>query len=365
MLIHNFRPGPVGGAELQAERLASRLVAMGHEMQVLTMRTVPDALSEETLDGVRIHRVDYHLAYWVDHGAGQTFRDLVKMRSTYDILHAHMAFGHAVVAVVVARCFGKKSIIKIACAGEFGDLAKFSRFRGFGKALRVLRQADAVVAVSSEVEQELLSYNFPHQRIVRIPNGVDTAYFRPRSSRERGRKTRFILIGRRHPQKGVDVALSAAKILRDRGLASRFQINFYGADYPEYDYRIMANAVGVASFVHFAPHQQDMLSVYQDADCFLLPSRGEGLSNALLEAMAMELPVVATAVSGTIDVVDDSVDGLLIPPDSPEALADAMQMIMENPRLASELGKMARKKVERHYSLESVARQYSDLYEQL
>ena len=138
MIIHNFRPNPVGGAELQAERLAERLVEMGHEIHVLTQQIKPDEPQDELLKGIKIHRAKFHLAYWITHGADNTFRYLVRHRLTYDILNAHITFGHAVVAVVVARCFGKKSIVKIACAGEFGDLAIFSKFDGFEKALKIL-----------------------------------------------------------------------------------------------------------------------------------------------------------------------------------------------------------------------------------
>ncbi len=362
MIIHNFRPGIVGGAELQAERLAIQLVKMGHDMQVLTRRTGPEALPEETIQGVRVHRVDFRLPYWITFDNAQTFRYLLRNHHSFDILHAHMAFGHAVVAVVFARCFAKKCILKIACAGEYGDLHNFSRFAGFDRALRILHQADAIVAVSSEVKEELIGFGFPTDRIIRIPNGVDTTFFQRRVPPPAGGKTRFILIGRRHPQKGVDILLHAARLLHEKGYGDRYEVSLYGADYPEYDYRAIAHEMGVADAIHFFPFEKDILALYNSVHCFLLPSRGEGLSNALLEAMAMELPVIATPVSGTPDVVEDGKDGILIPPDSPERLAESMIGIIENPERRRDLGRNARRKIEEHFSLESVARQYSELY---
>jgi glycosyltransferase involved in cell wall biosynthesis len=127
----------------------------------------------------------------------------------------------------------------------------------------------------------------------------------------------------------------------------------------------MAKDFGVAHLVDFLPFQKDMRHIYQEAQCFLLPSRGEGLSNALLEAMAMGLPVVATHVSGTPDVVTNEKDGLLIPPESSEALADAMKRIILDPALRHQLGQNARRRVEDEYSMEHVAGQYSDLYSRL
>lgn len=365
MIIHNFRPGPTGGAELQAERLAIRLAGMGHTMQVLTRLTVPNAPREETIQGVQVYRLDHRLPYWVMLDNANTFRFLVNHKSSFDILHAHMAFGHAVMAVVFARSFGKKAVVKIACAGEYGDLHTFSKFVGFRPALQILRQADAIVAVSREVERELLAYGFSPDRIVRIPNGVDTTLFRRKESSLKSGKTRFLLTVRRHPQKGIDIVLRAARMLQEQGLDGKFEISLYGEDYPEHDYRSMARELGVMNSVSFFPFENDILSLYQSADCFVLPSRGEGLSNALLEAMAMELAVIATSVSGTTDVVDDGKDGFLIPPDSPEALSAAMVSIIHDREMASRLGLNARRKVEQHFSLESVARKYADLYERL
>lgn len=365
MIIHHFRPGSAGGAELQAERLAKQLVQLGHPIQVLTRLTAPGALPEETADGVQIHRVPYLLPYWITRDNADTFQYLVRQRHTYDLLHAHLAFGHAVVAVVAARCLGKKAIVKIACAGEYGDLCLFSKFAGFAAALKVLHQADAVVAISREVERELLQYGFPAHRIVRIPNGVDTDFFRRTQPMPERGKTQFILIGRRHPQKGIDTTLLAAQRLLAQGLGDQFEIRLYGADYAEHDYRALARDLGVVEHVRFFPFERDIRAVYHSAHCFLLPSRGEGMSNSLLEAMALELPVIATPVSGTPDVVDDGVDGVLVPPDAPAALAAAMARVIADPAFAHQLGQRARRKVETQFALPRVAQQYSELYSRL
>jgi glycosyltransferase involved in cell wall biosynthesis len=365
MIIHNFRPGPVGGAELQAERLAGQLTLMGHDMQVLTWQTVPGAPLEETRNGIRIHRTPFRLPYWVKRDNASTFRYLVRKRNTYDILHAHMAFGHAVVAVVVARCFGKRSIVKIACAGEYGDLHQFSKFDWFDKALAILKQADAIVAVSSEVKKELLQYGFSAQQIVPLSNGVDTDRFKPKRILGGSERIRFIQVGRRHPQKGIDVILGAAQTLKGNGLGDRFEVRLYGADCPDYDYARLAAEMKVDDVVKFFPFQEDISSVYNSAHCFLLPSRGEGLSNSLLEAMSMELPAIATRVSGVPEAIDDEEDGVLIPCESPDMLAAAMGRVISDPQRFRQLGVRARQKMIRRFSLEGIGGRYSELYQKL
>ena len=120
--------------------------------------------------------------------------------------------------------------------GEYGDLHNFSQFHRFDLALEVLHQAHALIAISRDVEEDLLRWGFPTKHIHFIPNGVDTNYFQRTHAAPRRDPVRFLLTGRRHPQKGIDLALQAAHLLRQQGLAQQFHINFYGADYPEYDY---------------------------------------------------------------------------------------------------------------------------------
>lgn len=364
MVIHQFRPIS-SGAELQAERIAIKLSKLGHSMQVLTQHRDPDSLEEENLQGVQVHRVMFPLAYWIVKNVGHTFRYLVQQRQTYDVIHVHQAFGHAVVSVVVARIFGKKCIIKVACGGSYGDLRVFSDFLGFKWALRILHQVDVIVAISRDVEKELLDWGFSSEQIEYIPNAVNTEYFqRKRPLPDRG-KVRFILVGRRTPQKGIDVTLKAVKLLVENGLNNEFEIRFLGLDYPEHDYRVLAHEFGIMDWVEFLPFSEKIIDEYHNAHCLLLPSRGEGLSNVILEASAMELAVIATPVSGTIDVIEDGKNGILVPINSHKALADAMLKIIQQPDLAQLLGENARQNVILNFSLNNTVRKYSNLYRRL
>ena len=361
MIIYKFRP-VASGTELQAERLACKLAELGFPMKVLTEHRAPSSLTDEVFQGVEIHRCDFPLAY-LHREAGPTLRYLITKLHTYDILHNHQMFGHAIVSTLIARWFGKKNIIKLACAGKFGDLEVFSQFRFAKWGLQVLRMADAIVAVSHEIQSELLRYGFDPERIHLIPNGVDLEMFR--RTRPLLSRKRFILLGRRNPQKGIDTALKAIKILADKGFGPDMELKLYGYDYAEWDYRQMARDLGLERYVSFLPFENEVLDVYQGAYCLLLPSVGEGLSNVLLEAMSMEMPVIASRVSGTMDVVDHEKNGLLIPPGSPEALAYAMEQVLSKPDLAVIWGRQARRKVQEHYSLAAVARKYANLYELL
>jgi glycosyltransferase involved in cell wall biosynthesis len=361
MIISQFRP-VASGAELQAERLAYKLAAQGFPLQVLTQHRDLTSLQYEVYKGVEIHRCDFPLAYHLNREASYTLRYLIKRLHTFDILHNHQMFGHAVVSTLIARWCGKKNIIKLACAGTFGDLEVLSQFRYAKWGLQVLQMADAIVAVSHEIKSELLQHGFAPERIHLIPNGVDLEMFRRTRPFPSNPKKRFILLGRRTPQKGIDTALMAVKILVDKGLAANLELYLYGWDYAEWDYRQMARDLEVDRYVKFLPFENNVLEVYQESYCLILPSVGEGLSNVLLEAMAMEMPVIASRVSGTVEVVDHQKDGLLLPPGSPEALASAMEVILSQSELAIARGRQARLKVQTHYSLDAVAGKYADLY---
>ncbi len=158
----------------------------------------------------------------------------------------------------------------------------------------------------------------------------------------------------------------ALRELRQQGVDEHaVELRLYGLDYPEYDYRAMAQELGVSAMARFFPYSAAILDAYHDAHCLLLPSRAEGLSNVLLEAMSLELPVIATRISGTVDVVEHDSSGLLIAPEDPAALAAAMMQVIKNPDRACQLGKNGRQRIQESFSLDSVARQYSNLYQDL
>ena len=364
MVIPQFRP-VASGAEHQAERLSQKLVEMGATVCVLTTLPSENILRHEISGGVEIHRADFAISYTLDDDYVPLFKYLVQHRNTYDVLHCHMLWGHAAVATVVAKWFGKKVITRVSCTSPMGELYTFSRFKRAKWGFAAIRRADALVALSRDMEAELLEWGFYPEKVRYLPNGVDTDYFRPKGSFPPRKPVRFLLLGRRQHQKGIDTTLLAMKILFEKGLSARFVVDFYGWDYPEVSYQKMARELGMDQRAHFLPYTNDVLYAYQSSHCLLLPSRAEGLSNVLLEAMACGLPVICTPVSGSADVVWDNINGLMVPPEDPQALARAMEQIITNRRLCENLGQKARQRVQESFSLADISKKYFDLYEEL
>ncbi len=128
-----------------------------------------------------------------------------------------------------------------------------------------------------------------------------------------------------------------------------FEALIIGGGRREAEMRQLAQELGLAGRVHFLGQRPDIPDLLGALDIFVLPSHSEGVSLALLEAMAAGLPVIATAVGGLPEVVTDGVNGLLIPPQDPEALAQALARLLDDPALAKKLGENARRHVEEKF----------------
>jgi len=232
--------------------------------------------------------------------------------------------------------------------------------------------ADAFTAVSGRT----LDFAVRHEGVRReraavIPNGIDVAQWNdlpdPATARlELGLgKDDFVVgtVGRLQEQKGhIHLLDAAARVLRQRPEAV-FLIAGYGPLRDALERR--AADLGLAERVWFLGYRRDVRSILAALDVFVLPSLWEGMSNAMLEAMAAARPVVATAVDGNLDQVVHRETGLLVPPGDSAALAVAILEIAQDPEAAREMGRRGRRRVEAEFSLDRMTRAYLDLYARL
>jgi glycosyltransferase involved in cell wall biosynthesis len=203
-----------------------------------------------------------------------------------------------------------------------------------------------------------------------IPSGVDTEIFRPRpAERDETRKRLGVphgmpvvgTVGRLEVRKGTDVLLHAAAELKKKGL-SELRVVVVGDGPLRDELPALAARLGIADHVHLLGDRSDVYEVLGALDVFILPSRTEGMSNALLEAMATALPVVATAVGGNPEVVAAETTGVLVPSDNPTAMADAIARLLASPATAARLGAAARAHVEERYSAPAMVRRLETVY---
>lgn len=226
---------------------------------------------------------------------------------------------------------------------------------------------DCVTTVSANVRNFCLSHiGLPADKLVVIYNGVELPSAPLASTievrAELGLPPGGPVIGavsRLDPVKGVSVLIEAFARVDEAYLAVI-------GDGPERaPLASLAGSLGVASRIRWTGHRRDVSRCLPAFDLFVQPSLYEGLPNAVLEAMAAGLPVVATAVGGTPEVVADGVTGILVPPRDPDALAEAIVCLLRDPDLRCKMGQMGRERVAQWFTVERMVEQTERIYERL
>jgi glycosyltransferase involved in cell wall biosynthesis len=174
------------------------------------------------------------------------------------------------------------------------------------------------------------------------------------------------LVGRISPWKGQDVLIRAAQLLRDRGVQARYRIigsAMFGEEAYERELRAMVDAAGLAESIEFAGFKSNVAAEIAGLDVLVHTSKlPEPFGQVVVEGMAASKPVIATRAGGVIEIVEDGISGLLVEPDDAAALANALQRVLSEPALAARLGAMGRRRVERYFTIERVARDVESLY---
>jgi glycosyltransferase involved in cell wall biosynthesis len=244
-----------------------------------------------------------------------------------------------------------------------------------------LPRAQAVVALSGSIAEELAAMGLAKNAIHEIPNAVDITRFQMDFSQERRAVLRrefglepdaflFLAVGRNHPQKNYPALLEAAARLARSGM--NFQILVLGRDTDALETlareqglqgKLFGREIRANSPAGSCPQfpTVELIEAYRIADAFVMPSLLEGFSTALLEAMAAGLPVITTDAPGCKDFVRGGEDALMIPAGDAGALAEAMMQIMQDDALRSQLIAKSRARAE-EFSWESVVDRYLNLY---
>jgi glycosyltransferase involved in cell wall biosynthesis len=203
------------------------------------------------------------------------------------------------------------------------------------------------------------------QRIHVLHHGVDLETFVPGT---RSSAPRVLSVGRLVPKKGFADVIAALELLNQKGI--RFQAEIFGGGPLHDDLVKQAGSAAIGDLVRFhgARTQDAIISAYQRARLFVLApvvtdsGDRDGIPNVLVEAMACGLPVVSTRVSGIPELITDDVDGILVDPHDPAALAHAMARILTDPALAARLGGAARRTVEQRFDIRTATNRLCGLF---
>ena len=367
-LTESFHP-VLGGGEGHIRALGRDLVRLGAAVTVVTRRGERDWPAEDALEGMRIVRVE-------PPGPGRAGKyrmvpyamaALHRLRPTYDVVIVRGTRVLGLPGVLAARAAGKRVILQPEVNGEMsGEVYTWGQpFAGtpLDRAIRagtgarnlLLRDADAFVAMSRRIREEMLGARVPVERIALIPHGVDTVRFHPASSDERSAaRARLGLpadacviafTGRLLRGKGLEELLAAFAKLAGDVPSAHLLIVGSGAGQAlsvEEDLRATVLREGLATRVTFTGRLDDVSEALRAADVFAFPSVYEALGLSLIEAAATGLPAVGARTGGIVDVIEDGASGWLVSPGDAFELAARLRALVADPAARARLGGRAR-----------------------
>lgn len=254
----------------------------------------------------------------------------------------------------------------ISCRGSHINVAPLNpRRTGLRDGLPLtFDKASAVHCVSEAIREEAIQYGLDRAKSIVIRPAIDPDMFRPPTEGERPNDGRFRVVstGTITWHKGYEYALSAVRRLVDLGVPVQYDIIGRGPETQRLLYTIQDLHLDEYVVWHGKLPPGDVRVRLQQADAFLLSSLSEGISNAALEAMACELPVVTTDVGGMSEAVTDGVEGFLVPSLDAKAMAGALERLWRDPKLRQAMGVAGRARILRDFRLDDQVDAFVDLF---
>jgi glycosyltransferase involved in cell wall biosynthesis len=372
MFMREFYP-LTGGYQNQALRLAQEMVGRNVTVHVVTHRhrTLPP---HEVYKQIHIHRVP---ALKTGHIAALSFLASALLwmawhRQEFQLIHANRS-SSGLIAGIIGFVLRKKVLYKLTR----GDEIDIKGFRGglWGRLKLIVLKSTVTrfVAITREIESDLKRLGIPSNQIVRIPNGIGPPPWSVPYEREKVRAefgwdadTRLVtFVGRLVHAKGVDWLLEVWQQVTQRESKARLLIVGDGEERRSLEGR--SHALGITNSVVFVGEQKDVWRFFSISDVFVLPSRREGISNALLEAMSLGLPVIVTddTLGGNREVVDNPADGCIVQFGDTKTFVETLLKLVHTSDLRKAMGIRGQRAIEERFSLKSVADRYYKLYRQL
>lgn len=365
-LLHVVGRFGVGGSERQQTELIKRLPAERYDQVVAVMEKGGHFLGEIRRRDIEV--IDFPFSSFYNRNALRQYRGIARMvkERGVQLIHCHDFYSN-ICGAAVAKLSRRKCLIT---SRRYAGLV-------FSPAQRLVQRlaysfSAAIISNSEAVAQIMISKELvPRRKIHCIYNGIDTDRFSPRPpsaelAESLGLPNGALVVGtvaRLHPRKGHHTLIRAAATIHGTHPDVRFLI--VGDGPARADLEGLAQELGVAGVVVFAGESGNVPELLALMRVSVLASLTESLPNAILEAMACALPVVATNVGGVPELVTDGETGYLVPTENPDALADRILKILDNPGLASGMGNLARNRAVEKFSCDKLIENVEALYAQV
>jgi len=282
----------------------------------------------------------------------------------YDIVH----FPFSGIGIAYLKLFpivNKNMLTYVSCRGSAEKIRPLHDLSRKTELFKLFQLVDRVHCVSNEMVGICIKYGLPHTKAFVNRPAIDINHFQGKNNNSIPKSTNnmnLVTIGRLHWVKSYETILLAIQILKTKKIVVRLHI---AGDGPELEKLIyISHLLQIEEQVNFLGKQtpEQISNLLEQSDIYVHSSISEGISNAVIEAMAMELPVVCTNIGGMNELIDDGVDGILVPVFQPKEISDSILWLIENPDIRIKLGKQARIKIIKEFSLERQLNVYLDEY---
>ena len=363
-ILHVISSGGMYGAEAVILDLARSLRRAGHTCLLGVFANAARRNTElevrAAAEGLETHLIP--CSGQMDRTVPGRLRDLVRSTNS-DVVHSH---GYKADVYAYWALRGADTPLVATCHNWI-DAGVALRLYGVLDR-RALRRFAAVIAVSEGVRRRLIAGGVSRDKVHLIRNGVDLQPFAgikraPAANEAADGPFTVGLVARLSHEKGVDLFLQAAAGVVEHVPGTRFVV---GGDGPDRGtLHKLLEELHLGQRAQLAGRQDDMPAFYAGLDVLVLSSRQEGMPMALLEGMASGLPIVATTVGEVPQVVLEGETGLLVPPENPVALADAVTELLRTPERFREMGRRGRARVTQEFSADQMATAYLEVYKQV
>jgi glycosyltransferase involved in cell wall biosynthesis len=352
-----------GGTQRHLQQVLALLDRRRFEAQVFTLRSGGEIERELRAAGVAVSSLDVPGRLTAPATVRALLRTARRLRAErVDVVHGYQ-WRPSLVGALVGRLAGVPLLLASKRSLTGSD-------RSAGRAWRrIARHVDTVLVNADALRVEGESAGM-RCRWTLLQNGIDVDAFQVGAPSAAAKaslgfdRDRPVIgtVGRLERRKGHDVLLAAAERLRNRRPAPQWLVVGDGPDASEL--RRLAGALGVSNAVRFTGTIDDVRPALAALDVFVLPSREEAMSNALMEAMAAARPIVATDVGGNGEVLDRGRLGVLVPSDDAIALGDAIGALLDEPARATALGGAAREQVSARWGARAKVAELESFYDQ-
>ena len=369
LLTEKYTPD-IGGLAISTERLARLLTSAGHEVRVFAPTSSLPPSDQRTLPsgGVSVTRFGAHKR--VDDTLVNWFELLVAehRREPFDILHAYFLPQAGFVATYAGKYLNVPSVVSIR--GNDIERAAFDPSK-FSHVMYALQNASAVTTNATELAKKAKAFH--DREIILVPNGIDTDLFRPMEKNIPLAKTLGLgdlpvigFAGELREKKGMAALLAGYATVNKEHPATLLIVGEVreGEDKKAFEEFRITNPQLPITVTGVVPHK-DMPAYYSLMDVFVHPSLRDGMPNAILEAMTCGLPVVSTPVGGALDVVKDRDNGMLFPVNDIEAMANTIQLVLDDSTLRETISKSARQAIIERFTLEKELEANLEIYRKI